>query len=225
MVALTNGKQELFYICKELFRLDIEDVTWSKIDSSNNEGDLITLPPKSTGQQIIYKDGKLYVWGAGGIINPIISEMYAYDIEKQYWSKLDIKGKQEDASLVYGFCSYENSLYVVNGFDRHANLGHKFINRLNLENLEWEKYNVEEEDMAFGGFGYVCDGSMVYLFAGFTSDITINNLWSIDLSAQKLEWNLLGKRTNVPTARSGHAMQVYDDKLFILGGRDKYGNM
>ena len=225
MAVLAKVKQTLIYICKELFRLDIETFTWNKVENKNIKSDLITLPPKSTGQQIVYKDGKLYIWGAGGIISTIISEMYVYDIEEQYWRTLDIKGKKENASLVYGFCTYENSLYVVNGFDRQKVLGYKAIKRLDLEILEWEKYDVGEDDIAFGGFGYVCDGSMVYLFAGFSIDLTFNNLWSLDLSAQKLKWNLLGKSTRVPTARSSHAMQVYDDKLFILGGRDKYGNM
>lgn len=225
MVALTSLGQTLLYICKELFSLDIETFTWSKVDSFNNDGEFITLPPNSTGQQIVYKDGKLYIWGTGGLVSMLISEMYVYDIEEQIWSTLDIKGTQENASLVYGFCAYENSLYVINGFDRQKVLGYKFINRLDLEILEWDKYDVKEDDMAYGAFGYVCDGSMVYLFGGFTSNVTFNNLWSIDLSAQALKWNLLGKRIKVPTARSGHAMQVYDDKLFILGGKDKYGNM
>lgn len=159
------------------------------------------------------------------MVSPIVSKMYVFNIQEQYWSVLDIKGTQLEASLVYGFCGYEDSLYVMNGFDRQKVVGYKAINKLNLNKLEWERYDVQEDEMAFGAFGYVCDGSMIYLFGGFENEETYNNIWSIDLSQNKLKWNMLGRRIKVPTARSGHAMQVYDDKLFIFGGQDKYGNM
>jgi hypothetical protein len=59
----------------------------------------------------------------------------------------------------------------------------------------------------------VFGGSSVY-------DGYFNNLSILDLSQQDLEFKVFNQAMNVPTARKGHAMEAYDDKLYIFGGVD-----
>ena len=61
----------------------------------------------------------------------------------------------------------------------------------------------------------------MYLFGGSSVyDGYFNNLSILDLSQEDLKFEVLNKAMNVPTARRGHAMQAYDDKLYIFGGVD-----
>jgi hypothetical protein len=64
----------------------------------------------------------------------------------------------------------------------------------------------------------------VYLFGGSNKAGYSNNLSLLDLSEKDLEFQILSRRINVPTARKGHAMEAYDDKLYIFGGVDGDGN-
>jgi N-acetylneuraminic acid mutarotase len=174
---------------------------------------------------MVYKEGKLYIWGADGMLQPARNDMFVYDIDSGFWKILETQG-QIQSPLSYGFCEYNDSLFVINGYDRFTASQFEHVSRLNIkgDNKEWVRYDTMKPDMAAASFGYVCEGSMVYIFGGFNNQDAHNDLWKMDLSAEQLEWIQLGRNIQIPTARSGHAMEVYDDKLYILGGVDKYGN-
>jgi hypothetical protein len=66
---------------------------------------------------------------------------------------------------------------------------------------------------------------MVFVFGGETFGRgNYNSLSVLNLDHSKLEFQNLSDKLTVPTARRGHAMEVYNDKLYIFGGVDISGN-
>jgi N-acetylneuraminic acid mutarotase len=64
----------------------------------------------------------------------------------------------------------------------------------------------------------------LFQFGGGTTDGEFNNLYVLDLSFQHLEFENLSEHLKVPTARKGHDMETYNDKLYIFGGVDSKKN-
>jgi hypothetical protein len=101
-----------------------------------------------------------------------------------------------------------------------------YIYKIDLSN---ENYNTEEIPISNKGvaellFGYDCVDNLIYLFGGGTNlDGFINSFSIIDLSQPKLEFQILSNPMDVPTGRRGHAMEAYNDILYIFGGVDSNG--
>jgi hypothetical protein len=93
---------------------------------------------------------------------------------------------------------------------------------LSNDNSEFEEITISnQKNVAEWLFGYDCKDNLVYLFGGGSlDDGYFNNLSILDLSQKELEFKFLNQDMNVPTARKGHAMEAYDDKLYIFGGVD-----
>lgn len=154
-------------------------------------------------------------------------EMYRYEISTGKWSIVEIPGERADPALGHGLCAYKDSLYVLFGFNPITSAHFEFINRLKVDDNEvqsWKAYEIGKNVMPLVAFGFVCSDNFIYLYGGLVKTRFTNELFRIDLSSPTLEWVSLSRKVNSPTARYAHAMEVYDDKLFILGGVDKNGN-
>ncbi len=120
-------------------------------------------------------------------------------------------------------CIYEDSLYLIMGLDIISYRQSTTIYKIDLSNeiYELQEISISKEGMAEYTSGYDCIDNQVYIFGGDSLyDGYFNNLSILDLSSQDLEFQIITKNMNVPTARRGHAMQAYNDKLYIFGGVD-----
>jgi hypothetical protein len=109
------------------------------------------------------------------------------------------------------------------GWDDNIEETSFFIYKIDLsyENYSAEQIPISNEGVAEWLFGYDCVNNRVYLFGGGSNaDGFFNSLSILDLSQSKLEFQLLNEDMNVPTARKGHAMEAYNDKIYIFGGVD-----
>jgi N-acetylneuraminic acid mutarotase len=123
-------------------------------------------------------------------------------------------------------CVYEESLFLINGYNPRIGDFTNKIYRINLESEDqiWENIYIEESNQPAGNSGYFCDKDKLYLFGGVHSGGVTNHLLNISLSSSKKNVVELSKKMITPIARYGHGMVAYDDKLYIFGGIDKEGN-
>jgi N-acetylneuraminic acid mutarotase len=93
---------------------------------------------------------------------------------------------------------------------------------LNSEHKKWEILEVGYLDSQTA-FGYICNGSKIYIFGGLSFSGHTNQLVELNLESSG-EITVLSESIRIPTPRYGHGMIVYDEKLLIFGGVDKYEN-
>jgi hypothetical protein len=73
--------------------------------------------------------------------------------------------------------------------------------------------------------GYLCKDNLIYFFGGGYSQGNQNSLAVIDLGNRELRVSPLSKNHSTPIARGGHAMEVYNNELYLFGGKDSQGNL
>ena len=167
--------------------------------------------------RLVYKDGSLYIWGSVDINRESVAELYRYDISTSTWSILEISGDKIQRLNSHGICAYEESLYVLYGYDTNTENFSNQVSRIDLsrEDKGWENLYDLSIDMFPGAFGYVCNQNIVYVYSGLSATGYRNELVMIDLKESEQRISVLSKSMNVPTARYGHAMSVYNEKLYI----------
>jgi N-acetylneuraminic acid mutarotase len=149
--------------------------------------------------------------------------LYIYSLKDNIWTSRMPLGKEYTMLIAYAQCVYNDALYLILGWDDNIGGASEKIYRIDLssDKNEFEEIFISNEGIADYTFGYDCKDNLVYLFGGSSVDYGyFNNLSILDLSQQDLEFKVFNKAMNVPTARKGHAMQAYDDKLYIFGGVD-----
>jgi hypothetical protein len=173
--------------------------TWTKLSDSESG-------PEINFRRITYYDGSLYTH--------VKDHMYIYNLNTSSWTSIIPKGESDFDIYFHNQCIYEGSLYLIKGID---------IYKIDLSNHRYEvqEISIPKEGMAELSSGYDCVENQVYIFGGDSvSNGFFNTLSIIDLSSQNLEFQILTNNMNVPTARRGHAMEAYNDKLYIFGGVD-----
>jgi N-acetylneuraminic acid mutarotase len=182
--------------------------------------------PNIEGSRISYKDGGLYMLDS--IYNGSqSSKVYRYDLKSNSWSILDKTGSGLDYIQAHGQCAYEESLYIIQGYNSYSGGLITQMYKVDIEsnNKVSEPIEIFEFSNFNAAFGCICSGDTVYIFGGFTgSEGLTNKLFKMQLSSYELNFTELSKSMNTPIARYGHAMEVYDEKLYILGGKDIQGN-
>jgi N-acetylneuraminic acid mutarotase len=174
-----------------------------------------TQPPISSKGTIVYKDGKLYFWDVTDIQESV--KIYVYDIETGYWSLIEHKVSYEHP-IEYGvICVYNDTIYMIDTIGSIIKL------KTEGNSLEWDKLVIDSNNLPIHAYSYIVNDRYLYIFAGYNDYKNLNGLWRIDLSSDNLQWINISRDMNTPTPRSGHAMEVYNEELYILGGVDKYG--
>lgn len=175
---------------------------------------------------MVYSIDSLYIWGGIDQNMNFIAELYRYEINTAIWTIEQISEINKKQATGYGLCAFEDSLYMINGYNSSTDRFYKEITRLNLETetRQWEIFYTFDIKMPQGAFGYICSENTVFIYNGLSEDGYRNELISINLIQSDPKITILSASMNVPTSRYGHAMEVYNDKLYIFGGVDSYGN-
>lgn len=154
------------------------------------------------------------------------ARLYRYTLNTQSWSIVNTSGLDTEFLQGYGMCIYEENLYLINGY--RPRIGN-FSNKIYTVNLEselkiWENIDISGSNIPAANSGYICDKDTLYMFGGVFNNGVLNQLLKISLSSSDNNIIELSKGMTVPTARYGHGMVAYDEKLYIFGGIDKEGN-
>jgi N-acetylneuraminic acid mutarotase len=199
------------FLCKFLYRLDLETFIWKELESRG------TIPDTSR-YKMEYYNGSLYLFAG--------STIFIYDLNMENWSKIETSNEVLDSIILSAQCFYKQRLYNFMGWDYLT--GYQ-ISSMYMMDLSNDKYEVKEllinlQYLALNSFGYTCINGILYLFGGFTENGYSNSLAVLDLSQSNLKLEILSEDMNVPTPRLGHAMEVYNDQLYIFGGADADSN-
>jgi hypothetical protein len=162
-----------------------------------------------------YYDGSLYIYSG--------NTLYIYSLEANLWTEADTSGDYDTLLTDYAQCIYDDSIYLILGWDDVKGEPSQTIYRIDLLDEEYlfEEIPIEYEDAVDSLMGFACNDTLAYIFGGSKEiDGFSNNLSILDLSQEDMEFEILSDLFIVPTARRGHAMEVYDDKLYIFGGVD-----
>jgi hypothetical protein len=162
-----------------------------------------------------YYNGSLYIYAR--------NLLYIYDLNSNEWTNRMPLGKEYTWLIDYAQCIYEGVLYLIMGWDDSINGASEKIFSIDLSNNSYgfEEIIISDKGIAEFTFGYDCKDNLVYLFGGSSVyNGYFNNISILDLSQKDFRFNLLNESINVPTARRGHAMEAYDDRLYIFGGVD-----
>jgi hypothetical protein len=203
-----NFIQQLYL--SDLFRLNLETFIWTKL-SSLNEG------PMAYYQVMNYYEGSLYLWGGQNAMN----ELYRYEFATEKWNIIKTSGTEVNNTENNGICIYNDSLYSLSGYHPKINSRVDSIFKINLKSglYEVEEITISHRDKGDGSFGYGCMHNNMYMFGGYSTQGDRNTLLSINLDETQPNLTLLSKHFIKPAARHGHAMDIYDDKLYIYGGK------
>lgn len=160
-----------------------------------------------------YYKGFLYIWGD---YTSQHKPLYKYDLATGIWISIQPLGKQIGLTVNYGLCIYQDYLYSVLGSWTSSHS----IYRINLisGNYELEELIIDKSGLGDSGYGYDCTDNMMYLFGGTDGTGQFNTLSSLDFDRFPLKFNILSINMNTPTPRSNHAIEVYDNNLYIYGG-------
>lgn len=142
--------------------------------------------------------------------------LYKYEIATGQWIRIEFIGKQVESVQNNGLCIYKNTMYSVLGSFSSSSSVYKID--LKSGNYELEDIYIDSDGMADSGFGYACKDNMIFIFGGSTYTGKHNNLAVLDFDKLPLKFTILSKQFKTPTARRGHAMELYNNKLYIYGG-------
>jgi hypothetical protein len=199
------------FLCKFLYRLDLKTFIWKELNSRGTT-------PDTDSHKMEYYNGSLYLF--------IGSTVFIYNLNSENWSKIETSHEVIDGVIDSAQCFYEQKLYTVKGWDDINGIYNSYMYVMDLSNDEYEmsKLVIDLDSIASAGYGHICNQGILYIFGGYTDYGYSNSLAILDFNLSNLKLELLSKDMNVPTPRLGHAMQVYDDKLYIFGGVDGEGD-
>jgi hypothetical protein len=152
--------------------------------------------------------------------------LYSYSLITNTWTHKVSLSQRKTQLIDYSQCIYKDTLYLIMGWDNLLASATHSIFKINLknENYEVNEVPISNEGVAEWLFGYNCVDNIVYQFGGgSTEEGYFNSLFIFDLDQTIPEFKILNENKNVPRARRGHGMEIYDDKIYIFGGVDSNG--
>jgi len=200
-------KDEAF---SEMFCLDIETLSWQKIQTTGNKPIVWGLTASAVGS-------KIYYFGGEGIGGKLSSTLYCFDTATRTWNTPDVTGatpigrSQHTATLV------NDKLYVLGGKNVEEDI-HNF-HFLDLSKMEWHRMDVSGDvPSPKKRHTTVHYNNKLYVFGGWCQRThqLVNDLDVFDL--QSKEWIRQQPRGPVPEKRGGHMAFVYGSSLFVWGG-------
>ncbi len=150
----------------------------------------------------------------------IMKNLFRYEIDTGVWTTIQISNSDITPAISCGFCLYKDTLYAVDGFVPTSFQPAGYIHKIHLKNGEYsvEEVSTNQGREGAGGFGFYCHENLMYIFGGHTMTSIRNSLVAVDLDTTDLKRIVISGEMRIPNSRSGHAMEVYDDKLYIYGG-------
>lgn len=190
-----------------LYSLDLQTFTWMELPSLGNA-------PLGYFQKLDYSKGCLYLLNNFG---SEYGQLYKYEIFTGNWTILKPSDKKMSIYSNCNLCFYNDHLYSFIG-DTQGQLIYKI--KLEDESYILEENLLDRDEIGLSGnsYGYACKNNLMYIFGGVSVGGYYNSLALLDFDQYPLKFSQLSKLMYIPTARRGHAMEVYNNNLYIYGG-------
>ncbi len=194
-----------------------------------------TPPEANESGQIQFYNGALYFFGGNDYVGSLDVNLYKFDLLTSEWSVVSMLTSERPYGRIMGGSAIVGSYYyIIGGYcnDLYHDIPDIWRVDLSIYPTSWEYINMEHdpyyEHLARDGFGYAFSDSKVFIFGGWTYNGIKNDLLELDPSkvyegVLPFQWKIMSELAVIPTARVGHAMEVYNENLYILGGKNKQG--
>eukprot|EP01130_Rhizamoeba_saxonica_P006077 TRINITY_DN2408_c0_g1_i1.p1 TRINITY_DN2408_c0_g1~~TRINITY_DN2408_c0_g1_i1.p1 ORF type:complete len:312 (-),score=66.03 TRINITY_DN2408_c0_g1_i1:23-958(-) len=159
-------------VLSDLLKFDIETLLWKPVKPKGN------LPPPRRWHSNIWlpKTNEVIIYG--GYDGQIISDMYAYNIDREEWKQLVLTGPKPTGRCRHSLILQHDQVYLIGGYEGDEGSAYDdafYSYSFNREDLVWEKGLYEYE---FGRAGFTCqrvaDSNVLLLFAGFNQQSEFN---------------------------------------------------
>lgn len=194
------------------------------------------VPPPSPRANVVFvphplKDQELVVFGGelwNGDTTVAYNDTYLYDVGKQRWAKVDTPVNPSPRSSAQGVV-YKHFL-VIHGGEFVSQSQSQFMHFKDVWRFDFKTYVWEELKTLKGGPSCRSGHRMqlwkrqAVVFGGFYDNAQeckyFNDLWILSELEAAGRWRQVSFPTHndPPHARSGHAMALYQDSLFVYGG-------
>ncbi|XP_010271365.1 PREDICTED: adagio protein 3-like [Nelumbo nucifera] len=141
-------------------------------------------------------------------------------LEAVHWKILKVGGSVEPSRCNFSACAAGNRLVLFGGEGVNMQpMNDTFILNLDAENPEWLRLSMASSPPGRWGHSLSClNGSLMVVFGGCGRQGLLNDVFVLDLDAQKPTWKQVSAE-NAPLPRSWHSScTVEGTKLVVTGG-------
>lgn len=152
-------------------------------------------------------------------------------LEAAAWHKLTVKGSVEPSRCNFGACAVGNKLVLFGGEGANMQpMNDTFVLDLGSENPEWRHVSVSSAPPGRWGHTLSClNGSWLVVFGGCGRDGLLNDVFVLDLDADKPTWREVAGgngSSQKPHPRSWHSSCTLEgSKLVVSGGCTDSGKL
>nr|XP_061800295.1 rab9 effector protein with kelch motifs-like [Nerophis lumbriciformis] len=199
-----------------VFSFDIVSLTWDCLTTGG-----VTL--RTMGHSSVAVRDNIYVYG-GTLRGTPTDDLMVFNTVSYTWTPVKTSGSPPPAIFGQGFALVGDQVFMFGGYGASGEFC-KDLHVLNIENLEWQKWESK------GDYPAACSGHTltahhdkdIYLFGGKSNDDhTVTSTNEIHkFSIAKMKWKVPLYIGIPPARRNGHTAFIVHSHLYIFGGRNE----
>jgi hypothetical protein len=214
-----SSAQPLSY-SSELWGFTASHSSWEQVTALNS-------PPALVGSAMCAVGHILYLFGGANFVANAYSHLYSFDTARRSWARMLLSGHQPVARAYHAMSCAGGRVYMFGGEDASGGVLNtlNYLSGMSSTSVGWSAPtpagNVPTPRKAHS----LCAGAgKLYVFGGSgASGEKLSDAYQLDTTT--LTWTALATSGDAPSGREGHTAVVLDQKLYIFGGADAYGNL
>lgn len=215
-----------FGILNKVYSLDLETLAWSEIAISGHGPDLCKLGT------VAFVEDTFYVFEPIEFNSPQI-KMMKLSLKDKVWERTDIGTIIENTVVDLNSVAYGEYIYIMPGVDHEHYEDTQDALRLKVEDLRDGVIQLEAAKMhknqyipTRSNYARLMVNDAIYMFGGLAYEGLLNELVKVEfckdnLANEAMKFEILSKDIVMPAARREHAMEIYDERLYIFAGTGK----
>jgi N-acetylneuraminic acid mutarotase len=198
-----------------LYKFNIQDgqVIWTRINIYST----IDTPLERYEHFSILKDGKLII-GYGSGEQQCFNDCWVYDIDRNCWSELQVKGTKPSPRTArgYAFDACKNRVYFYGGGAiNNAAVEDCALYCLDIEHAFWVRISTNGPRASLGHSMNIYKDK-IYMLGGMDGTTCFDDLYCFDIKTRS--WSRLTPKGSGPGPICGHTSTIVDNCLIVLGG-------
>jgi hypothetical protein len=178
-----------------------------------------STPSPRMASSLVYFEGSLYLFGYAPLKEVPNSDLFRFDLESYEWEKVETLGTPPEPRIQHYAVIFNREMFVLYGMLFEALQEYDSIYKFNFDSRTWI-FLSQEIDTRVTVAGSVLVGSKFYLFYGRTTQDVMNSVFSIDLSKNPPEREIVSPDFITPEARIYHCSVVISSFMYTFGGTD-----
>ncbi|CAG9320893.1 unnamed protein product [Blepharisma stoltei] len=197
-------------VYNRLYLLDLQNTSISLMPNNGNSPNLMQC-------EMACEKDSIYVWGGISANFVYNTNLYAYNLTSQWWTKVDISGNVPLGRIFHSVKIYSGFFYVLPGFNYNTDGDQVNIWRINLTSVNnWESVAFTNSSTSGrSSAASIFVNSSLYQFSGST---VTNDLILMDLSLPVPYFETISSQWTSPPPRMRFSMVSIESYLIVFGG-------